>query len=198
MRKQLKTILLACLTLSLSLSSSIITFAGQWQKDNVGWWYQFDDKSYPTNTWVLAPVADGSYHYYYFNEAGYMLENTTTPDGLTVGADGSLANDDLGSERIYYSCDIGQYRQMCYDYVGDLIPDTDTFHITCEVRPEEPHYYKYTFYDNGTYKCNHYYDEVSQNTSWVGTYKRNGNLLSLANDEGYGEFDIIYNRLWTH
>lgn len=55
-----------------------------WKQDSTGWWYQNADGSYPKSTWQLI---DGKY--YYFNEAGYMLANTTTPDGYRVDESGA-------------------------------------------------------------------------------------------------------------
>lgn len=60
------------------------TATGQWIQDSTGWWYQNPDMSYPKSTWQ---EIDGKW--YYFNENGYMLENTVTPDGNKVGADGA-------------------------------------------------------------------------------------------------------------
>lgn len=55
-----------------------------WQQDRTGWWYQNADGSYPKSTWQLI---NGKY--YYFNERGYMLSNTTTPDGYKVDSSGA-------------------------------------------------------------------------------------------------------------
>jgi len=55
-----------------------------WQQDSTGWWYQNADSSYPKSTWQLI---NGKY--YYFNERGYMLSNTTNPDGYTVDSNGA-------------------------------------------------------------------------------------------------------------
>lgn len=60
-------------------------FAGEWKHDNAGWWYQNDDGSCQQNKWFQD--TDGKY--YYFNTSGYMLTDTTTPDGYQVGADGA-------------------------------------------------------------------------------------------------------------
>lgn len=55
-----------------------------WKQDSTGWWYQNSDGSYPKSTWQQI---DGKY--YYFNEAGYMVSNTTTPDGYQVDSSGA-------------------------------------------------------------------------------------------------------------
>ena len=59
-----------------ALSMAMTSFAGSWQRNNVGWWYQNDNGTWPAACWQQINGA-----WYYFNPAGYMLENTTTPDG---------------------------------------------------------------------------------------------------------------------
>lgn len=78
------------LTVAMVLFGSITSYAGQWKQDSKGWWYQNDDGSYPANKWSQI-----NGEYYYFNSSGYMLANTTTPDGYKVGSDGTWLN---GSE----------------------------------------------------------------------------------------------------
>lgn len=79
---------------------SFSAFAGQWKQDNIGYWYQNDDNSYPKNTWQAIDkklyffkdngyMADNQWvGNYYVGADGAMLTNTTTPDGYKVGADG--------------------------------------------------------------------------------------------------------------
>lgn len=55
-----------------------------WAQDNVGWWYRNADGSYPVNTWKELGGKQ-----YYFGSDGYMLKDTTTPDGFQVGSDGA-------------------------------------------------------------------------------------------------------------
>lgn len=55
-----------------------------WKRDSTGWWYKNADGSYPKSTWQQI---DGKY--YCFNEIGYMLANTVTPDGYTVDENGA-------------------------------------------------------------------------------------------------------------
>lgn len=75
---------MAAFTVALTLSMSVPTFAGQWQQNTTGWWYQNDDGGYPVNSWQWI---DGKC--YYFDSNGYMLANTTTPDGYAVDASGA-------------------------------------------------------------------------------------------------------------
>ena len=86
MRKSLaKTIMVA---VGVSVLASMTAFAGEWKQDNVGWWYQNDDGGNTKSGWQNIDGKD-----YYFNEVGYMLKDTTTPDGYKVGSDGAWIPD---------------------------------------------------------------------------------------------------------
>lgn len=54
-----------------------------WKQDSVGWYWLNTDGSYPKNEWK---EINGKY--YYFGSDGYMLHDTTTPDGYTVNENG--------------------------------------------------------------------------------------------------------------
>ena len=74
----------------LTLATTVTAFAGTWKQDNVGWWYQRDDGSYPMNGWEwIDGNNDGIAECYYFNEVGYILADTMAPDGYQVNADGA-------------------------------------------------------------------------------------------------------------
>ena len=75
-------------TITISLFSCITSFAGQWQQDSYGWWYQTDDGTYLNNGWV-----DGKC--YYFSPDGYCLQNTQTPDGYMVDENGAWVIDGI-------------------------------------------------------------------------------------------------------
>ena len=76
--------------LALTLSMSTTAFAGTWKQEADGWWWQNDDGSYPQSGWQwIDGNNDGVAESYYFNENGYLLTNTTTPDGYTVNEDGA-------------------------------------------------------------------------------------------------------------
>lgn len=85
-----KTIKVLGLVAIMTLSMSIQVFAGEWKKNDTGWWYQNNDNSYPVNTWAwIDGNKDGIAECYYFNENGYMLANTNTPDNYTVNESGA-------------------------------------------------------------------------------------------------------------
>ena len=80
MKKQMVTLFMA---VTLSVSMSMTALAGQWKQSGTDWKYE-DNGTYPTNTWKWI---DGKC--YYFDGNGYMLSNTTTPDGYQVDASGA-------------------------------------------------------------------------------------------------------------
>lgn len=80
MKKKILTLIMASLLVT---NISITTQAGQWKQDTIGWYYE-ENGSYPTNQWK---EIDGKQ--YYFDSNGYMLYDTTTPDGYKVGSDGA-------------------------------------------------------------------------------------------------------------
>lgn len=79
--KKAITIVIATATMA---SQAMTAMAAEWKQDNTGWWYQEDNGSYPTNSWKWI-----NGRCYYFDSNGYMLANTTTPDGYTVDATGA-------------------------------------------------------------------------------------------------------------
>jgi hypothetical protein len=83
--KRLVTALLTVsLTASMVIGTSMTAMAASWQQNATGWWWQEDNGSYPINSWKWI---NGKC--YYFDGNGYMLANTTTPDGYTVDSSGA-------------------------------------------------------------------------------------------------------------
>lgn len=84
-----KRVLALALTVMMAGSMSMTTLAGQWKQQvtgyhQVGYVYENSDGTYAKNGWQWI---DGKC--YYFDGNGYMLSNTTTPDGYTVDASGA-------------------------------------------------------------------------------------------------------------
>lgn len=99
------------------LSSTISTaaFAGEWKQDNNGWWYENDNGSYSVNCWQ---EINGKQ--YFFNESGYILTNTTAPDGRQVGADGALIQTPLFDFALE-DCHVKYVKhEVSSDYEGNL------------------------------------------------------------------------------
>ena len=60
------------------------------EQDNVGWWYDNGNGTYHSNSWQwIDGDNNGTAECYYFDRTGYMLANTTTPDGYKVNASGA-------------------------------------------------------------------------------------------------------------
>ena len=55
-----------------------------WQQNSYGWWYQRANGTYPVSEWE---IINGTW--YYFDANGYMLADTTTPDGYYVDINGA-------------------------------------------------------------------------------------------------------------
>ncbi|MCB7317803.1 hypothetical protein [Lacrimispora sp. 210928-DFI.3.58] len=87
MRKSMKILTMAGI---MSVMMGATVYAGSWQRDDVGWWYQNDNGSYPANAWMwIDGNGDGVSECYYFNSNGYCLINNITPDGYVVNSDGA-------------------------------------------------------------------------------------------------------------
>ena len=68
---------------------SQLIFAGSWQQDGFGYKYIKDNGAYAINSWEWIDTYNtGSAECYYFNELGYLLVNTITPDGYQVNQNG--------------------------------------------------------------------------------------------------------------
>lgn len=53
-------------------SSKAVTSAdGHWVKDEIGWWFKFNDGTWPSDRWMYL-YWDGSYDWYHFGSDGYM------------------------------------------------------------------------------------------------------------------------------
>ena len=125
MRKRLSAMLLA---LSLIVSASVSIYAyenpepvGTWQHDNNGWWYLYEDGTYPHDGWTY--IGDHEYYFYgsgymahdtwmdefYLGSDGRIITNTFTPDGYYVGNEHyttfrSLMNYPYSTYRSYGYC----------------------------------------------------------------------------------------------
>lgn len=80
-----KKLLILLMTVSVcSLLLSFPAFAGQWQKNSTGWWYDNGDTTYLKDGWHWV---DGKC--YYFTREGYCLTDTKTPDEYYVDTSGA-------------------------------------------------------------------------------------------------------------
>ena len=71
---------------------TVDVYAAGWQHNMTGWWYGTNETNttWHANCWQwIDGNNDGITECYYFDQNGYMLASTTTPDGFTVNADGA-------------------------------------------------------------------------------------------------------------
>lgn len=85
-----KLLKLISVTALLSISITTTAFAGTWKQNDQGQWWQEDDHTYPKSAWEwIDSNDDGMAECYYFDENGYLLTGTTTPDGYAVDESGA-------------------------------------------------------------------------------------------------------------
>lgn len=156
---KMRRVKLVLTALAATIAMNFTAYAGQWQQDSTGWWYQNDDGSYPASQWQ---EIEGKH--YYFGVDGYMLSNTTTPDGYQVGADGAWV-------------DSTQQVQTIINVEG-LSPQQNGYDVT---------YQYFNAFDNGYGKAEYQAIIEIQNTSagnlYLGTatfdiYDRSGNIVA--------------------
>ncbi len=89
-----KNVLVIVFTLLFSFAFSILSMAGVWRHDTIGgWWYQYDDGSYPSN--VIRKIDN---KHYGFDAKGYMYSNIwilgESGSWYFAGVDGALVKND--------------------------------------------------------------------------------------------------------
>ena len=85
-----KKLITSAMIVVMMMSAATTALAGQWQQNSKGWWWQEDNGTYPKSQWQwIDGNKDGIAECYYFDNSGYMLSNTTTPDGYVVNGDGA-------------------------------------------------------------------------------------------------------------
>lgn len=91
-----KKIIVAVMAVQFSLGMFTIAFAGEWKQDNIGYWYQNDDGSYPSGGWQwIDGNGDEIAECYYFDSNGYLLISPDTPEGYSINQDGAWVIDGI-------------------------------------------------------------------------------------------------------
>lgn len=86
MRKAMTFVLAGVFTAMMSVTA----FAGEWKSNGAGWWYDNGNGTWPANTWQwIDGNGDGTAECYYFDQNGYALMNSATPDGYVVNGSGA-------------------------------------------------------------------------------------------------------------
>lgn len=85
-------ILTTVAAVSVAAMMTVDVYAAGWQHNMTGWWYGTNEANttWHANGWQwIDGNNDGIAECYCFNQNGYMLASTITPDGFTVNADGA-------------------------------------------------------------------------------------------------------------
>lgn len=130
--KRSKKAIALMLAAVMASGSTMTVFAGQWMKDDVGYWWQEDDGSYPTNTmkWIDADgdtVAEG----YYFDENGYVYQTTTVGDGTKT-----LTIDEWMQTQMPRKNSDPTQRSEGYDPTHPLAGKIDEWNLRQEINPQ--------------------------------------------------------------
>ena len=89
---KLKKLTAVALAAAMTIGTSMTSLAAGWQQNSTGWWYgtNADNSTWHSNGWQwIDGNGDGVAECYYFDANGYMLANTTTPDGYMVDGNGA-------------------------------------------------------------------------------------------------------------
>lgn len=89
---KLKKLTAIALAAAMTIGTSMTSMAAGWQQNSTGWWYgtNADNSTWHSNGWQwIDGNGDGVAECYYFDANGYMLANTTTPDGYMVDGNGA-------------------------------------------------------------------------------------------------------------
>ena len=76
----------------ITAAMNMTVFGAGWQQNANGWWYATNESGtewYADGWQQIDGNQDGTAECYYFDENGYILANTVTPDGYYVNADGA-------------------------------------------------------------------------------------------------------------
>ncbi|HIQ73339.1 MAG TPA: hypothetical protein IAA51_02865 [Candidatus Cottocaccamicrobium excrementipullorum] len=99
MKKHLRMILTLSTAAAMTAGAAFTSFAGSWQLDNIGWWYQTDDGSYLRDTFWT----DENGITYCFTAGGYMMTgwHQLSGDWYYFDASGALQKDTI-IDGMYY------------------------------------------------------------------------------------------------
>ncbi|WP_270815394.1 hypothetical protein [Hungatella effluvii] len=110
-------------TLSLSFLLTTTAFAGTWkvgtEPNQNKWWYDNDNGTYADNGWQwIDGNNDGVAECYYFDSEGWLLVNTSTPDGYFVNENGAWLSGDVVETKVVTPQDSKWEAKATNDYCG--------------------------------------------------------------------------------
>ncbi|WP_138309756.1 MULTISPECIES: hypothetical protein [unclassified Clostridium] len=89
-------IMASVLSVLMSVMIALPVHGGQWMYDNTSWRWQDENGNQPENRWLwLGGNQAGLAEHFYFGPDGYMISNTTAPDGQQVNEDGAWIIDGI-------------------------------------------------------------------------------------------------------
>ena len=117
-----------------SASLSVTAFAGTWKtgaNENANrWWYDNGNGTYAKDGWNwIDGNSDGIAECYYFDADGWMLVNTTTPDGYQVNENGAwienniIKTSDLGQKNSNANTSIMPNEGLYLYYKADIFDE---------------------------------------------------------------------------
>lgn len=117
-----------------SVSLSVTAFAGTWKtgsNENANrWWYDNGNGTYAKDGWNwIDGNSDGIAECYYFDADGWMLVNTTTPDGYQVNENGAwienniIKTSDLGQKNSNANTSIMLNEGLYLYYKADIFDE---------------------------------------------------------------------------
>lgn len=102
MKKTVKKLAVIATASVLGSLMGTTAFAAGWIQYDAGWWYgtNEDNAQWYSNGWQwIDGNNDGTAECYYFDQNGYLLTDTTTPDGYQVNDDGAWMMDGIVQNR---------------------------------------------------------------------------------------------------
>lgn len=205
-KKTIGFFLTAALTASVGMPVFAATSSGQntsgttaaaaegWQQDTTGWWWRNADGSYPVNQWK---EVNGKQ--YYFGTDGYMLVNTTTPDGYQVDADGAWVENGIVQQKAVQAPPVrasltGAWKG--YEEITGYLT-TYTFNADGTVHYDiiSNYYSDYHVFGDTTYTLDGNKILINSDDFYVnfaGNMRLDGDMIIAQDAAEEGEFDIFF------
>ena len=172
----------AAISAALCIAMPLSAFAGTWKNDANGRWYQFDDGSYPKNQWVWIDTdQDGMSESFYFDANGYLLRDTTTPDGYQVNKIGAwvvggevrqkAGNTETGNVKSGSSSSGSSSGDSYWNYIYNSDPDWYLTSPDLNEMEKAAYHYSAKYYNWNAYssersaKVQEQYDKIAANPS---------------------------------
>lgn len=181
-----RKILTTVAAVSVAAMMTVGVFAVGWQHNVTGWWYGTNETNttWHANCWQwIDGNNDGIAECYYFDQNGYMLASTTTPDGFTVNADGAwtvngvVQTKIVGAQNTVTASDT--YSTSEYDNNGISLAALDMLGRT---RAENAKYGEVDVYEGGTQISVTYKNGLGIAYDLAGGYNGVDTLVSASGD----------------